>query len=115
MKRKLFASLTLLALGLTLVLVGVTSINKARAKDGGAGDNASFNPTSATLASQPTAPASKRQRCATKDLDEAAATQIQTSLDQFNSNRGQIRKSGSVTVPVYFHVVNKGKGVENGD
>ncbi|HYJ47254.1 MAG TPA: zinc metalloprotease [Pyrinomonadaceae bacterium] len=113
MKRKLFTSLVLLALGLTLVLVGVTSINKARAKEG-AGDNISFNSKNATLVGKPV-PASKRQRCATKDLDEATATQIQNSLDQFNLNRGQIRKSGSVSVPVYFHVINKGKGIENGD
>src|SRR3954466_8432620 len=102
MIRKLFASLTLLALGLILILVGVTSINKARAKEN-TGDNASFNPTSAALANKPTAPtapAPKRQRCATKDLDEATATQIQDSLERFNSNRGQTRKSGSVTVPV---------------
>ncbi|HEX8889631.1 MAG TPA: zinc metalloprotease [Pyrinomonadaceae bacterium] len=114
MKRRFFASLALLTLGLALVFVGVTSINKARAKEG-AGDNASFNPLSAVLANKAATPASKRQRCATKDLDETTATQIQTMLDQFNNNRGQIRKSGSVTVPVYFHVINKGKGIENGD
>ncbi|MDT4952751.1 MAG: hypothetical protein QOJ02_889 [Acidobacteriota bacterium] len=113
MRRKLFTSLTLFALGLAVALTSVSSHNKARAKTS-AGDNASFGLNSRTLAASP-APAPKRQRCATKDLDETTATQIQTSLDQFNNNRGQIRKSGSVTVPVYFHVINTGKGIANGD
>lgn len=60
---------------------------------------------------------SDRQHCATKDVDETTAIGIQQANDQFNAGRGkgQIRKSGSVTIPVYFHVVNKGSGVENGD
>lgn len=46
-----------------------------------------------------------------------AATQYQSRLSDFNSRRspGQIRKPGSVTVGVYFHVVNKGVGLANGD
>jgi hypothetical protein len=52
-----------------------------------------------------------------RDLDEATASGLETSLNAFRANRnpGQIRKSGSVTVPVVFHVVSKGPGVENGD
>jgi len=59
----------------------------------------------------------RSQHCGTKDVDETVAVQIQASADQFNStrNKGQIRKSGSVTVPVFFHVVNTGKGIDNGD
>ena len=90
MRRKMYAPLAA-ALGLTLLLINFgPNITASRA-------------------------ASKRDRCATKDLDEKTAAEIQTSVEQFNRNRGQIRKSGSVTVPVYFHVVNKGRGVENGD
>jgi hypothetical protein len=111
MRRKLFTSLTLLALGLAVALTSISSTNKARAKTS-VGDNASFSLNHRTLTASP---APKRQRCATKDLDETTATQIQTSLDQFNNNRGQLRKSGSVTVPVYFHVINTGKGIANGD
>ena len=91
MRLKMYAPLAVAALGLSLLLTNLgPNITASRA-------------------------ASKRDRCATKDLDEKSAAEIQTTLDQFNRNRGQIRKSGSVTVPVYFHVVNKGKGVENGD
>jgi hypothetical protein len=58
-----------------------------------------------------------RDRCATRPVDETTATQYENALTRFNSRRspGQIRRSGSVTVPVYFHVVNKGSGIENGD
>jgi Pregnancy-associated plasma protein-A len=115
MKRKLFATLAILALGLALILTNLSFGNRASA-DNGAADNAALDSNAKTLPNSPAAGAS-RQRCATKDLDETTATQIQTSLDEFNSgrNRGQIRKSGAVSIPVYFHVVNKGKGIANGD
>ena len=117
MKRSLIASIALLAFALILSLSGVNSINKARAAASstvsGAASSFASNFGSGFLSSL--AASSKRDRCATKEVDQASAAQIQTSLDQFNSNRGQIRKSGSVTIPVYFHVVNKGKGVANGD
>ena len=113
MKRKLLASLALAALGFALVLGSLSPIDKARAENS-TGDSATFSANSKALVS-PAAPASKRDRCATKDLDERSATEIQVALEEFNRNRGQIRKSGSVTIPVYFHVVNKGKGIENGD
>jgi hypothetical protein len=63
------------------------------------------------------APAQARDRCATRHIDETTATQYENSLNQFNSRRGpgQIRKSGAVTIQVYFHVVNKGQGIQNGD
>jgi hypothetical protein len=58
-----------------------------------------------------------RDRCATRHVDETTAVQYENSLKSFNSKRspGQIRKSGSITIQVYFHVVNKGAGIANGD
>ena len=55
-----------------------------------------------------------RDRCATRHIDETTATQYEQAMNKFNSKRspGQIRKSGSVTIQVYFHVVNKGSGIE---
>lgn len=113
MRRRVFTALAFAALGLALVLSGIGSLNRASAENDTRA-HASFITNSKTLTVKA---ASSRTRCATKDLDEATATQIQTRLDQFNStrNRGQIRKSGAVTIPVYFHVVNKGKGIANGD
>jgi hypothetical protein len=63
------------------------------------------------------APGGSRDRCGVKDVDEATASTIEANLTRFNARRspGQIRKSGSVTVPVVFHVVSKGQGIENGD
>jgi hypothetical protein len=113
MKRKLLASLALAAVGLALILTSSSSLNRARAESG-KGADASLGLNAKVPASKAAA-SSTRQHCATKDLDETTATQIQTSLDQFNRGRGSIRKSGAVTVPVFFHVVNKGKGIANGD
>jgi len=61
--------------------------------------------------------AAVRDHCGTRHIDETTAVQYENALKSFNSRRspGQIRKSGSVTVQVYFHVVNKGPGIENGD
>ena len=74
---------------------------------------------SSTTASATVIAAAKnpRDRCATRQIDETTATQYEQAMTKFNSKRspGQIRKSGSVTIPVYFHVVNKGSGVANGD
>lgn len=70
------------------------------------------NRTAAAAPDKPT-----RDRCATRQIDETTAVIYEQALNNFNSNRapGQIRKSGSVTIPVYFHVVNKGSGIANGD
>ncbi|MBV9926148.1 MAG: zinc metalloprotease [Acidobacteria bacterium] len=100
MKRKLLLSAALLSLGLALAW-GVPTRNDSR---------------KVQLATTALA-ASSRDHCGTKQIDEATATQYQSSLNAFNSRRspGQIRKSGSITIGVYFHVVNKGAGVANGD
>ena len=91
MRRKMFVLLAAASLGLALISTGSVPVGNT------------------------VGAASRRDRCATKDVDAKTAAEVQAALDRFNSNRGQIRKSGSVTVPVYFHVVNKGKGIENGD
>jgi hypothetical protein len=74
-------------------------------------NNATATAGTAVVAKNP------RDRCATRHIDETTAVQYEQALNKFNSKRspGQIRKSGAVTIPVYFHVVNKGSGIENGD
>jgi hypothetical protein len=64
-----------------------------------------------------TIPGAGRNRCGVKDVDEATASSLERTLTAFRAkrNRAQIRKSGDVTVPVVFHVVSKGSGIENGD
>jgi len=100
MKRKLPVSAALLALALALVW-GHPALDDARTLQAGTTAEA----------------ASARDYCGTKQLDETTAAQYQSALNNFNSKRspGQIRKSGSVTVGVFFHVVSKGAGAANGD
>lgn len=118
MKRKFLLGLALPAIGITLVLSPVRVSNDVLA-DNQIESSRSAVPAN-TLASVPLVVAGnddRSQHCGTKDVDETVAVEIQASVDRFNASRGkgQIRKSGSVTIPVYFHVVNKGSGVANGD
>jgi hypothetical protein len=111
MKRKLFISLALPILGLALLWTRPL-VNNANAE----------RPLSIPAAAQkngdkPASPSTRKDRCATKNIDESVATQYDAALAKFNSQRspGQIRKSGSVTIGVFFHVINTGKGIANGD
>jgi hypothetical protein len=111
MRRKLVALAVLMTLGLGVALTR-TTFNNARAEQaqGVNGALASLAP-SAPIA----APGNGRERCATRDLDETTATSIQKSADNFAKSRGQGKGPGTITIPVVFHVVNKGEGIENGD
>lgn len=60
------------------------------------------------------------RRCMTVHPDEATMATLDKSLKSFidtRASRGQstYRSTGSVQVPVYFHVINKGSGLSNGD
>ncbi len=59
-------------------------------------------------------------RCMTIIPSEAERTAIDRSLQSFLAKRQArgasiMRAAGSVTVPVYFHVINRGSGLANGD
>lgn len=64
-------------------------------------------------------------RCATRNVDEGEANEIEESNQKFKASRagkaaqaGNVsieRAAGSVSVPVHFHVVNIGTGIANGD
>jgi hypothetical protein len=106
MSRKLIACLSLAA----VAFVVLSSVSLAgRASAGGVKGTAAQKTG--------TAVAKGRDRCATRDLDATTVEAVESSLGEFNSRRGpgQIRKSGSVTIPVYFHVVTRGAGYANGD
>jgi hypothetical protein len=111
MRRKFVAISVALALGLTFALAR-TAYNNARA------ENAPGETSALDAITMPGAVASApkdRDRCGTRDLDESTATSIQNSLNAFTKGRGQGRGPGTVTIPVFFHVVNKGEGIANGD
>jgi len=64
----------------------------------------------------PQAPVEQQQvvgrGCATKDLSQAEQDAVQAALSQ---TRHEMLATGSVTVNVYWHVINNGTGIANGD
>ncbi len=57
-------------------------------------------------------------RCNTRPVDEFQASEINAALARFKAEQrgGETdRPGGSVTVNVYFHVINRGTGISNGD
>jgi hypothetical protein len=50
--------------------------------------------------------------CATKDLSQAEQDAVQAAL---SGTRHEMLATGSVTVNVYWHVINNGTGIANGD
>ncbi|MEW5789158.1 MAG: zinc metalloprotease [Pseudomonadota bacterium] len=53
-------------------------------------------------------------RCGTRQVDDIEAREVAAATARF-SGPEFARTSGSVTIPVYVHVINKGTGIENGD
>jgi len=62
---------------------------------------------------QPTQQATNARGCATQELSDAEKTAVQQALE--GSTRAQARAAGSVNVNVYWHVINNGTGLANGD
>jgi hypothetical protein len=52
-------------------------------------------------------------RCSTKQPDAIEAEEIEEKIAATVKKRGKV--AGVVQVPVYFHVINRGPGLENGD
>lgn len=59
------------------------------------------------------------RRCMTREVPLAERTQLADRLERFRVERASrgigSRAAGSVNVPVYFHVINQGSGIANGD
>ena len=55
--------------------------------------------------------------CATAEPSVEEMQTVQGAVEQFRAENksAMARANGSVTVPVYFHVINQGSGVSNGD
>lgn len=56
-------------------------------------------------------------RCATKHPDEIKSAEVQAALERFKANRQNAAPlvAGSVTIPVYFHVINVGAKLADGN
>lgn len=54
--------------------------------------------------------------CGTVHPSGKQADEIQNSYLKFKATKGaQLSATGSITIPVYFHVINRGTGIQNGD
>jgi pregnancy-associated plasma protein-A len=53
--------------------------------------------------------------CGMKDLSDEEATAVEADFVARKPPSSGLAFSGTVTIPVYFHVVNKGAGISNGD
>lgn len=127
MKRKLVVLIPVIVIGITLVLSSYNSFDNAQAQNQRHDDNpAPFKFNGKTWSSKQ-AFVESGARCATRHVDEGEAQEIQESNDKFKASRGLSqqhleagassleRPNGSVLYPVYFHVINNGQGIENGD
>ncbi|WP_224372450.1 zinc metalloprotease [Hyalangium versicolor] len=76
----------------------------------GCADNKEAEPAPAPAEQQAEAPALRG--CATRDLSPGEQEAVQQTLSQ---NRSAMAAVGSITVNVYWHVINKGSGIANGD
>lgn len=129
MKHKLMVMLALVALALTLVLT--RSTHNASAQSGqvlGSGgraaaqldeDNAPFVLNGREWRNKQ-AFIDSGARCATLPVDSIEAAEIDAANARFMETRRSKgeeteRAAGSVTVNVYWHVINKGTGIANGD
>jgi hypothetical protein len=130
MKQKVLIVLALVALALTLVVT--RSTHNAQAQDGkqmgtdrASGQNDLQQSDEGTFELNGIEWRSKKAfvdsgaRCSTKHVDELEASEIDKALERFQKERGgngeAERAGGSVTVSVYWHVINRGSGISNGD
>jgi hypothetical protein len=61
------------------------------------------------------AQSSQGRSCGTAAPDPTRMAEIENSLQKFQQSRKGKKSGGVITIPVYFHVINKGAGIENGD
>ncbi len=125
MKRKMFAVMALVSLVLALLMTRAASTDNAHAQNTRAADRSTqsdgdtFKFNGKTWRSQQDFVESGA-RCATKHPDAIKAAEIQTALEQFRAQRNQAgatqsSAATSVTIPVYFHVINIGSKVSEGN
>jgi Pregnancy-associated plasma protein-A len=56
-----------------------------------------------------------QDRCGTKHPDEQTADAIDASVKRYMGGAGALASVAGGTINVYFHVINKGSGIANGD
>ena len=129
MRRKMIALLALVALSLALVLIRPNIINNASAQDGSDSNKAASKREDGEFIFNGKRWANKQAfldnaRCLTKIPSEGEREELDRALEKFKAERkaetlrhGEDSSAdrGPNTVAVYFHVINKGSGIANGD
>ena len=72
-------------------------------------------PREAITTSSPQPTSNQGRSCGTAAPDPARLAEIESSFSRFKQSRGSKKAAGTIVIPVYFHVINKGSGIENGD
>lgn len=58
----------------------------------------------------------EKWRCATPDLSESEVDRVERYADELNRMRGFVEPpAGEIVIPVYFHIISRGLGIENGE
>jgi hypothetical protein len=119
-------TLAIIGAALAVTALFVSSVLAGKDEDGNYSNNLPFEFNGHSWVSQ-RAFIESGARCATKHPDEIKADTIERGLQEFNAWRaggdpnrqpspgGLDRAAKSVLVDVYFHVINKGTGIANGD
>jgi hypothetical protein len=96
--------------GLAIVL-GVVTLGAAPAADQGPSDRAAL----ALAQNNGNGNAFGKIRCGTRDLDEATAQAADEYARRVFEQMGPLATAAPVTVNVYWHVINNGTGIANGN
>ena len=124
MKRRLFVVLSLFTLCLCVALSQYSLAGSARARNQASqksGDDAPFVFNGVVWSSKKDF--LEHARCVTRVPDAVEREEIERALELFKARLAEkdggeallMRPAGSVDIPVYFHVINKGSGIANGD
>jgi len=141
--RKVLFGIALVLMGLALVSPRLSLVNPSHAQGAKKADGAKIDPATPTDEEEgeddipfqfngrtwrnKKAFIDSGARCAAKHPDEIKARRLQDEQDKFKASRdgakaqgnsqdgAEALRVGTVTVPVYFHVINRGAGIENGD
>jgi hypothetical protein len=104
----------LAALSVALVLAGSIRIEGVRAEGGLQQDDQPFHLNGKTWRNKQ-AFIDSGARCSTRSINDREARAVQDGVNEFKAARGFASSPSPISIPVYFHIINNGPGIDNGD